>query len=85
MVPTGLLPLARACSIMTGEMSTARTEAAPHCQEIIGVEAGAASEFEDAGVGDVGGEGGADVFVFDEGDGFFADVVVGSLDGVVLG
>ncbi len=54
-------------------------------EEVVGVEAGAAGEVEDAGVGDEGGEGRADVVVFDEGDGFEADEVVGGLDGVVLG
>jgi len=54
-------------------------------EEGVGVEAGAAGEFEDAGVVDVGGEGCRDVFALDYGDGLFADGVVGGLDGVVLG
>ncbi len=54
-------------------------------EEGVGVEAGAAGEVEDAGVLDEGGEGLVDVGVFEEGDGGFADFVVGGLDGVVLG
>ncbi len=50
----------------------------------MGEEAGTAGEVEDAGVVDEGCDGGVDVFVLDEGDGFFADEVVGGLDGVVL-
>lgn len=51
----------------------------------MGVEPGSAGEVEDGGVVDVGFYGGMDVFVFDEGDGFFADGVVGGLNFVVLG
>lgn len=51
----------------------------------MGVEAGAASELEDAGAADGSGEEGADLVAFEEGDGGFAIGVVRGLDGVVLG
>lgn len=54
-------------------------------EEVVGVEPGAAGEFEDTRVFDEGLDGRLDVFALDEGDGFGADVVVRGLDGVVLG
>ena len=54
-------------------------------EEVVGVEAGAAGEFEDAGIGDEGGDGLVDVFALHDGDGCCAHVVVGGLDGVILG
>ena len=54
-------------------------------EEIVGVEAGAAGEIEDAGAFDEGGDGGVDVVALDESDGGFVKFVVGRFDGVVLG
>ena len=49
------------------------------------VEATAAGEFQDFGVGEEGGDGCLDVFVLNEGDCLLAHVVIGGLDAVVLG
>ena len=54
-------------------------------EELVGVEAGTAGEFEDPGVGDEGRDGGLDVCVLDIRNGFFANMVVGHLDVVELG